>query len=82
MLYGYSTLFIVACPWVPMLTLISVILECFLDQKKLVLLYRRPMPQPAAHNEPWDTAFEVFGMIAMMTNLAVAVFASSAFEHW
>jgi len=53
-LYGYSTLFVVAAPWVPMLCLISVIIECFLDQKKLILLYRRPIPAPAASNEPWD----------------------------
>merc|ERR1719454_554690 len=53
-LYGYTTLFVVACPWVPMLTLFSCVLECFLDQKKLILLYRRPMPQSASSNEPWD----------------------------
>jgi hypothetical protein len=82
MLYGYSTLFIVACPWVPMLTLISCILECFLDQKKLVLLYRRPMPCPAANNEPWDTAFDVFGILAMLTNSAVIIFAGHTFDHW
>merc|ERR1719409_1258090 len=52
-LYGYSSLFIVACPWVPMLT-----------------LFRRPMPQPAANNEPWDTAFDIFGILAVLTNTA------------
>merc|ERR1719277_1294959 len=81
-LYGYSTLFIVACPWVPMLCLISCVLECFLDQKKLVLLYRRPMPAPAANNEPWDTAFDVFGMLAMLTNTAVIIFAGHTFDRW
>merc|ERR1719253_2478741 len=67
-LYGYTTLFVVACPWVPLVALISCVLECFLDQKKLVLLYRRPFPLPAANNEPWDMAFDVFGIIAMLTN--------------
>jgi len=81
-LYGYSTLFVVACPWVPMLTLFSCVLECFLDQKKLVLLFRRPMPQPVAGNEPWDTAFDVFGILAMMTNSAVIIFAGHTFDHW
>jgi len=82
MLYGYSTLFVVACPWVPMLSLFSCVLECFLDQKKLVLLHRRPFPQPAANNEPWDTAFDVFGFLAMLTNTAVIVFSGHTFDKW
>eukprot|EP00933_Yihiella_yeosuensis_P014337 TRINITY_DN12897_c1_g1_i1.p1 TRINITY_DN12897_c1_g1~~TRINITY_DN12897_c1_g1_i1.p1 ORF type:complete len:761 (-),score=135.63 TRINITY_DN12897_c1_g1_i1:182-2464(-) len=82
MLYGYTVLFVVACPWVPLLALISLIVECFLDQKKLVLLYRRPFPEPAMNNEPWDTAFDVFGMLAMVTNTAVIVFSSHLFDHW
>jgi len=82
MLYGYTTLFVVACPWVPMLTLFGCVLECFLDQKKLVMLYRRPMPQPVANNEPWDTAFDVFSIIAMLTNAAVIIFAGHTFDDW
>jgi len=81
-LYGYTTLFVVACPWVPLFALISNVLECFLDEKKLVLLYRRPFPVPAANNEPWDTAFDVFSMIAMVTNTAVVVFTSKSYEDW
>mmetsp|Transcript_112623 Transcript_112623/g.351109 ORF Transcript_112623/g.351109 Transcript_112623/m.351109 type:complete len:744 (+) Transcript_112623:109-2340(+) len=81
-LYGYTTLFVVACPWVPLLALVSSVLESFLDQKKLVLLFRRPFPAAAANNEPWDTAFDVFGMLAMVTNTAVVVFASHAYDDW
>jgi len=82
MLYGYTVLFVVACPWVPLVAMVCLILECFLDQKKLVLLFRRPFPDAASNNEPWDTAFDVFGMIAMATNTAVVVFGSHAFENW
>jgi len=82
LLYGYGTLFIVAAPWVPMLCLISTVVECFLDQKKLILLYRRPVPQPAANNEPWDTAFDVFGFLAVLTNSAVFIFAGHTFDNW
>ncbi|CAK0850124.1 unnamed protein product [Prorocentrum cordatum] len=81
-LYGYTTLFVVACPWVPLLSFLYCLLECFLDQKKLILLYRRPFPDTAANNEPWDTAFDVFGILAMLTNTALVVFSSSAFEDW
>merc|ERR1712110_1321902 len=56
------------------------VLECFLDQKKLILLYRRPFPQPAANLEPWDTAFDIFGMIAMLTNTAVIIFVGRSFD--
>merc|ERR1719253_852563 len=80
--YGYTTLFVVACPWVPMLALFSCVLECFLDQKKLILLHRRPFPLSAANNEPWDTAFDVFGFLAMLTNTAVIVFSGHTFDHW
>ncbi|CAJ1451839.1 unnamed protein product, partial [Effrenium voratum] len=81
-LYGYTVLFVVACPWIPLIAIISLVLECFLDQKKLVLLYRRPFPSAAGNNEPWDTAFDVFGMLAMATNTAVIVFSSNVFETW
>lgn len=81
-LYGYTTLFVVACPWVPMLALLSLIVEIFLDQKKLILLFRRPMPQAAANNEPWDTAFDAFGVMAMLTNVAVIIFSGHTFDHW
>merc|ERR1719235_2997152 len=81
-LYGYSALFVVAAPWVPMLCLISCVLECFLDQKKLILLYRRPVPEPTASNEPWDTAFDVFGFLAVLTNAAVIIFAGHTFDKW
>jgi len=81
-LYGYTTLFVVACPWVPFLALLSSLLECFLDHKKLILLHRRPFPTATADNEPWDTAFDVFGILAMMTNAAVIVFSSNLFVDW
>merc|ERR1719271_1400577 len=43
-LYGYATLFVVACPWVPFLAFFSSLLKSFLNEKKLVLLHRRPFP--------------------------------------
>merc|ERR1719253_1863647 len=46
------------------------------------MLYRRPFPQRVSDNEPWDTAFDVFGMIAMTTNLAIFVFVSHSYDGW
>jgi len=82
LLYGYTVLFIVAAPWVPLIALISIVVECFLDQKKLILYYRRPTPQPAANNEPWDTAFDVFGFLAVLTNAALFIFSGHTFDKW
>mmetsp|Transcript_65795 Transcript_65795/g.157225 ORF Transcript_65795/g.157225 Transcript_65795/m.157225 type:complete len:737 (-) Transcript_65795:223-2433(-) len=80
--YGYCTLFVSVAPWVTTLALVANVIECFLDQKKLVFLFRRNFPLPAANNEPWDTAFDVFSHIALLTNLAVVVFSSHAFDEW
>jgi len=81
-LFGYSSMFLVACPWVPLLALISSLVQCFLDQKKLVLLVRRPFPTLAANNEPWDTAFDIMGGLAVVTNSALTVFATKTFDGW
>lgn len=81
-LFGYTTLFAVACPWVPAIVLLGVVFECFLDSKKLMSIHRRPFPNQARNNEPWDTAFDVFCWLAMATNLAVIVFASHEFDTW
>jgi len=82
MTYGYTTLFVVACPWVPLLSLFSNVIESFLDAKKLILFFRRPYPVRVATNEPWDTAFDVFGILAMSTNLAIVVLTSKTFQSW
>jgi len=81
-LYGYAAMFAVACPWAPFMALLSSLVQCFLDQKKLVLLCRRPFPAPAADNEPWDTAFDVYSLIACVTNAGLAIFSTDAFDGW
>jgi len=81
-LYGYATLFATACPWAPPLALASCLLQCFLDHKKLVFLSQRPLPLPAADNEPWDTAFEVLSGVAILTNVGITIFTSTAFGSW
>jgi len=80
--FGYTTLFIVAAPWVPAVTLVGLLLECLLDKSKLLNLYRRPMPVNCKDNEPWDTAFEVMGILAMVTNVALVVFATNAYDGY
>merc|ERR1712167_340429 len=80
--FGYTTLFIVAAPWMPAVTLVGLVLECLLDKSKMLNLYRRPFPYNCKDNEPWDTAFEVMGILAMVTNVALVVFGSDAFAGY
>lgn len=81
-LFGYCTLFVVAGPWVPVIALVSTVLECFLDSKKLIYLQRRPWPAPAASNEPWDTIFEIISFLGILTNSALAIFSSNFLSEW
>jgi len=81
-LYGYTVLFVAACPWAPFLALIGSALATILAQKKLIFLSRRPFPTPTANMEPWDTAFDLFGVAALLTNAGLVVFVSKTFEHW
>lgn len=78
--YGYTTLFVVACPWAPIAVMFGSILECYLDFKKLTKAFKRPLPVRVRDNEPWDTAFDLMGVIALFTNMAVLVFSSQEFD--
>jgi len=80
--YGYTSIFVVATPWVPLVVLVGFVLEVYLDAYKLVNLYRRPFPVRMRSNEPWDSAFDIMGIVAMFTNVALVVFTSSQFSAW
>jgi hypothetical protein len=74
--YGYCTLFVVAAPWMPLLTLLGCGLETAIDKLKLFRLYQRPWPLRVGTHEPWDTAFDLMSLVGMATNIALVVFAS------
>jgi len=50
------------------------------DYKKLTNVFKRPFPIRVRNNEPWDTAMDIMGMVALVTNVAVVVFASKEFD--
>mmetsp|Transcript_102855 Transcript_102855/g.160464 ORF Transcript_102855/g.160464 Transcript_102855/m.160464 type:complete len:777 (+) Transcript_102855:320-2650(+) len=78
--HGYASLFAVSSPWVCLATLLWVGLESVLDVKTLCESKQRPLPQKVRNNEPWDTAFEIYGYLAAATNITLLVFASSQFS--
>lgn len=80
--HGYATLFAVTSPWVCTATLIWVIVETILDVKNLTETTQRPLPVRMRTNEPWDTAFDIYGILAAVTNIVLLIFASEEFGTW
>lgn len=80
--HGYSTLFAVTSPWVCAATLVSTLLEIQLDRKKLTDSVQRPLPTRARSNEPWSTAFDIYGVLAASTNMFLLIFASHEYNSW
>jgi len=80
--HGYATLFAVSSPWVCTATLLWIMVETVLDVKNLTETTQRPLPMKMRTNEPWDTAFDVYGVLATITNISLLVFASQEYAAW
>merc|ERR1740117_2743295 len=80
--HGYATLFAVTSPWVCTATLIWIMFETVLDVKNLTETTQRPLPIKMRTNEPWDTAFDIYGILAAITNIVLLVFASNLYDGW
>lgn len=80
--HGFATLFAVTSPWVCTATLLSVFLEIWIDTKGLLENRQRPIPYRARTNEPWSTAFDIYGLVAALTNVLLLIFASRQYESW
>jgi hypothetical protein len=80
--HGYATLFAVSSPWVCTATLLWIMVETVLDVRNLTETTQRPLPLKMRTNEPWDTAFDVYGILATVTNIVLLVFASKEYESW
>jgi len=80
--HGYATLFAVSSPWVLTATLLWIMGSTILDVKNLIETTQRPLPLKTRTNEPWDTAFDVYGMLACVTNIVLLVFGSKQYTGW
>jgi len=76
--HGYATLFAVAAPWVCGATLFATLLETYIDKKSLTETKQRTFPRKCSSNDPWSTAFTLYGMMAAFTNVFLVIFAA---EH-
>ncbi|CAE7643596.1 ano10 [Symbiodinium sp. CCMP2456] len=80
--HGYATLFAVTSPWVCTATLLAVLVEIWVDMRSLLDSRQRPFPTQARNNEPWGTAFEIYGVMAALTNVLLLIFTSSQYSSW
>lgn len=80
--HGYATLFAVTSPWVCAATFLGVVAEIFVDMRSLCEARQRPIPQRAKTNEPWSTAFDIYGALASSTNVVLLIFASHEYDGW
>jgi len=80
--HGYATLFAVSSPWVCAATLFACLVNLWLDMRKLLDTKQRPVPRKVRNIEPWDTAFEIYGMFAAATNLFLLIFSSQQYMFW
>jgi len=80
--HGYSTLFAVTAPWVCAVNLLGVLLEIYIDMKNLCDMRQRPVPYRARNNEPWTTAFDIYGVLAASTNVVLLIFGSGQYRDW
>jgi hypothetical protein len=80
--HGFATLFAVTSPWVCAATLCVTVIEVYLDIHSLIGSMQRPIPTRARSNEPWTTAFEIYGYLAASTNILLLIFASNQYVNW
>lgn len=79
--HGLATLFAATSPWVCFVWLLGAILEMKVDRDNLLQSSQRPIPTRAKNNEPWDTAFELYGLAAATTNILLVVFTSEEYAE-
>jgi len=80
--HGFATLFAVSSPWVCTATLLWIIGQIVLDVKTLTETTQRPLPVKMRNNEPWDTAFDIYGVLACGTNIVLLIFGSKEYAAW
>jgi len=80
--HGFTSFFAVASPWVCAASLVGCWIDMALDMKSLLDNRQRPIPTRARSNEPWSTAYDMYGVMAASTNIFLLIFASTEYEGW
>jgi len=72
--FGFVTLFVVAFPLAPVIALVGVFLNIYLDRTKMMKMTRRPPPDGAQDIGAWLLVFEFMAYASAVSNLTIVVF--------
>ncbi|EQC28357.1 hypothetical protein SDRG_13904 [Saprolegnia diclina VS20] len=78
--FGFCTLFVVAFPLTPVLSLLNNYLEIRVDGYRLLFENRRPRPRNASSIGLWMEIVEFMTTLAILTNAYVVVWTSNTFD--
>lgn len=81
-LYGNVVMFSAACPILPLLALILIVVEIRLDAWKLCNLCRRTYPKVTNSIGVWRLIIKTISYAGAFTNTAILVFSSDIFDGW
>ena len=74
--YGYTILFVGACPIAPMLSFVSSYIQIRIDGWKLCQAHRRPQPRTAEDMGVWQDMIEIISFLSVVYNFALIFFTS------
>ncbi|XP_041114589.1 anoctamin-10-like isoform X3 [Polyodon spathula] len=74
--YGYQMLFAACFPLGPLLFFITLWVDKWIDAKRLLWMYRRPVAWIAQDIGPWYTILELINAVAVLTNACLIAFSA------
>jgi len=81
-LFGYVSLFSVACPLTPVIVMILLFCEKFVDTCKLLFLSRVTLLERADGIEVFRTIFKVIYFIGMITSILLVIFTQDPYNKY
>ncbi|KAF1788966.1 Anoctamin [Phytophthora cactorum] len=79
--FGFTTMFVVAFPFAPLLSYVNNYFEIRLDAYRLIFESRRPRPRNVRSMGYWYLVLQAFAAISVCTNGAVVIFTGDFFNH-
>jgi hypothetical protein len=78
--FGYTTMFVAAFPFAPLLSYVNNYFEIRMDSFRLLHEARRPRPKRAKNIGSWYRVLQAFGAISICTNAGVILFTGDFFN--